>query len=222
MDYHAFPHALPHAILITSACHAGQRRARPHMSIRGVTEKPQVPYSAKPDARKLRLSVALLPSINKVLVQPFSGTTYAKYRAKKEYHTKKGAKAESLTSEEYVDILARIKRVLRRSHRNKKRHAYLIHDRDPAHLTEEAAQEVEGTGIQLMTLPPRSPDLDPLNYAVFAHSKTWLKRQNLPDWDNRCEIYIEHLKHLDPVTQTAGYRARLKKVIAAKGGHIED
>lgn len=156
------------------------------------------------------------------MVQPISGTTWAAYKPAKLYETKQHKPATALTGAEYSDFIRRVFHEIRRSPKPKGRQLIFIHDRSTAHQTSQVKQQFPGTEVQVQLLPPRSPDLDPLDYAVFAHSKNWLKKQNIKDWDQRCGELVKHLKGLDPVIQTAGYRRRLQKVIQAEGGHIED
>lgn len=72
-------------------------------------------------------------------------------------------------------------------------------------------------------LPPRSPDLDPLDYCVFGHCKLSVGRRdtiNLLGFTRKCTALIQRLESLDAKVQTAGFKSRLKRVIDAKGGHI--
>lgn len=59
----------------------------------------------------------------------------------------------------------------KKSPKPKGRQLIFIHDRSPAHRTKHVEQQFLGPDIQVQLLPPRSADLDPLDYAVFAHTK---------------------------------------------------
>ena len=47
----------------------------------------------------------------------------------------------------------------------------LVHDRDPSHKVRAVRCFLEARGIYNAMLPPRSPDLDPLDYCVFGNAK---------------------------------------------------
>lgn len=167
----------------------------------------------------LRLAVALIPSRGAVHVQTLTGTTGKKLKPAVQYHTQKGQRAKGLTSREYEGfmkgVLARLKG--RGPH-------IIIHDRDPSHMGAGVKDIIKQAGHNLFVLPPRSPDLDPLDYAVFGHAKNWLARVMPPgvtSWEKRCAAFISHLRGLDPVKQVGNYVARLEMVIAAQGGRIE-
>ena len=72
-------------------------------------------------------------------------------------------------------------------------------------------------------LPPRSPDLDPLDYAVFGQAKRIMETPrptSLESFNEACLKIIAKLQGMDAEVQTAGFRARLEMVVAARGGHI--
>lgn len=169
----------------------------------------------------LKLAVALMPAAKKMVVRPLSGTTWSKFKPAKQYVTKQRKAAASLTSAEYVDFLISVVGQISRS---TKKAMIIVHDRDPTHLSSDVVQLVVGKGLKLMVLPPRSPDLNPLDYAVFSNSKAWLER-NRPgerwDWDSRCTAFVQHIQKINPAAQVAGYVKRLEAVVAASGGHIE-
>ena len=152
-----------------------------------------------------------------------TGTTCPTLMPTKQYNTKKGDTATSMTSAEYVDVLEGIFRTTSGMRRLPKP-AIFFHDRDPSHLPDEVAQVIRDHGMQPELLPPRSPDLDPLDYAVFGHSKRWWRRNFPPvgsSWDVRCAAFVKHLEGLDPSVQVAHYVSRLHRVVDEEGGHIE-
>lgn len=155
-----------------------------------------------------------------MVVQAFSGTTWSGYAPTKQYINRKKQVATDLTGAEYADFIQKVLRRFRRESSSKQRKLIFVWDRDPAHGSREVKQLLAGTGVQVEILPPRSPDLDPLDYAVFGHSKNWLARGGIADWDQRCTAFVKHLESLDAKRQVAGYTRRLLQVVAARGGHI--
>lgn len=172
---------------------------------------------------KLKVAVALIPALGVTHVRPLTGTTCASLKPAKQYYTKasKGNKiATSMTQAEYMDFAAEVLELLK----EKGCKVIWVHDRDRAHLGEAATQQIQDQGHKVMVLPPRSPDLDPLDYAVFGHSKLWLERNEGVRklvWDDKCSAFIDHIKRLDPGRQMAGLKKRLEMVIQENGGHIE-
>ena len=169
----------------------------------------------------LKLGVALMVEDEKVVVRTLSGTTWSGHMPTRQYLTRKGKAATALSAEEYMDLLGSIFKQVTRTATRKAGHLIFVHDRDPAHRTPEAERLIEDRGMLLKMLPPRSPDLMPLDYAVFPNSKRWLEKNKPADWDERCEKMVQHLKQLKPRVLVRGYTNRLKKVVEAKGGHIE-
>lgn len=194
----------------------------PCLSIKGLS--PPVPCLFTGMARgKLKVAVALLPAVGETLVKPLTGTTCAALKPSKKYYTiaSKGTKqATSMTAEEYTDFASAVLERLK----GQRRRLVWIHDRDTAHLRPVATEQLQNQKHLVKVLPPRSPDMDPLDYAVFGHSKQWLRRnaraQNM-SWDEQCSAFIKHLEGLDPRRQIAGFRKRLEMVIRENGGHIE-
>src|SRR3569833_2646539 len=86
-------------------------------------------------------------------------------------------------------------------------------------------QYLQAPGHMVMLLPPRSPDLAPLDYAVFGHSKTW-QQQHLSSakysWGERCTAFVKHLEQIDPVRQIGHYMSRLHKKNKKNKSHIQE
>ena len=208
---HAFPLQLP-ATAVT--------RCPPHLLIPRLMEKPQRLYTAAAANRgTLKLAVALIPSKGLIYMQGLTSTTCSQFMPSKKFTTKTGQTASSFTSMEYMDFL---KHVLSRAGRRQR--VVLVHDREPCHLSAEVGELMREHGHTIMTLPPRSPDLDPLDYAVFGTAKRWLAR-NWPagqhDFSARCDAFHSHIASMDPGVLIRGYQLRLRKVLQQKGGHIE-
>ena len=102
--------------------------------------------------------------------------------------------------------------------------ASLLHDRDPAHQSKEFAAFAERSGIRVAVLPPRSPDLDPLDYGVFGTVKNQLEKeveQKGLDWSQRCSRLVELLEGFNPDAAIIALPGRIERCIAARGGHFE-
>ena len=142
------------------------RRCIPHLFIRGYMRPPQRSFTAGPRG-KMKLAVALIPATGSTYVKAVSGTTCPDLKPEKQYTTKasKGKKiATSMTEAEYLDFIHDVLDRLPRRHGR----VIWVHDRDSAHRGPAVAQLFRERSVTLMTLPPRSPDLDPLDYAVFV------------------------------------------------------
>lgn len=192
------------------------------MSIDGMMQPIQRTFTAEAHG-KLKIAVALIPALGVTHVKPLIGTTCAALKPSKQYYTKasKGKElATSMTAEEYMDFTAEVMKLLE----EKACKVIWVHDRDHAHLEEAVTPQIQHQGHTVMVLPPRSPDLDPLDYAVFGHSKLWLKRDarvRQLSWDDKCLAFVNHIKSLDPSRQMAGLKKRMELVIQENGGHFE-
>ncbi len=94
----------------------------------------------------------------------------------------------------------------------------IVHDRDPTHLSSQVVQLVV---VKVMVLPPRSPDLNPLDYAVISNNKRRLERNRPGDWDSRRTAMVEHIQKTNPYAHAVGYAKILESVIAAKEGLVD-
>ena len=136
--------------------------------------------------------------------------------------SKHGQPAKSLTSEENIDFLHVLLRKLGRGVHKVAGKMIIVHDRDPSHQSADAVKLVETMGLNLMLLPPRSPDRMPLDYTAFPNVKRRLEKNKPADWDARCSMFAELIRGLQPAQLVQGYIERLEKVIAVQGGHVED
>ena len=167
----------------------------------------------------LKLGVALIPSTGTVHVQPLAGTTGHRLRPSQKFTTQKGTRASSLSSGEYESFIRNVLGRLKRGVQH-----FIIHDREPAHRGIRVRQLIERAVHTAILLPPRSPDMDPLDYAVFDQAKNWLAKErpsHATSWEKRVRGLLAYVNRLDPVRLVAGYGARLAKVLTRKGGRIE-
>ena len=197
------------------------KRCPPHLRVPVLMPLVDRHFQAELHRGMLKVGVALLPRAGKTIVKGLSGTTCAEFRPSKHYQTKAGKPATSLTSAEYLDFIKEVLSQLK-PHRES---IIWVHDRDPSHRTHAVTQYLESQGHKVMLLPPRSPDLDPLDYAVFGHAKAWLERtmpSSMSSWEQRCSAFVKHLQGISPQKQVEHYIQRLELVLEENGGHIEE
>lgn len=75
-----------------------------------------------------------------------------------------------------------------------------------------------------MLLPPRSPDLDPLDYGVFGAAKRRLREERVRGkvgFDEACKHFMEDLQALDATRIIEQLPLRLQACIESRGAHIE-
>jgi hypothetical protein len=100
----------------------------------------------------------------------------------------------------------------------------LVHDKDSVHTSVQTTKFAARHCIELIELPARSPDLDPLDYGLFgAVKRDWQKRvfRERLDWDAQCASFIQMLLDADATTAIEGLPARIQKCIDAGGAHFE-
>jgi len=100
----------------------------------------------------------------------------------------------------------------------------LLHDRDPAHISKEFQRFAASYGVQAELLPPKSPDLDPLDYGVFGPAQKKLDRElelRQMTWDQQCSFLEGAIKQADTDAAIMALPKRIQLCIAAKGGHFE-
>jgi hypothetical protein len=198
------------------------KRCTPHLLIPSLMEKPAKHFSSPGHRGVLKLGVAMIGHATKMFVRTLSGTTTEGMKPAMQFTTKKGGKAAtSLTAKEYTAFISSgLGHVRRRSGPY-----VLVHDREPAHRSMDVKRLVEGAGHMIMLLPPRSPDLDPLDYGVFGGAKAWLERERPAgptySWRDRCTAFMDHIQRLQPRNVIGDYQARLRQILTRNGGPIE-
>jgi hypothetical protein len=100
----------------------------------------------------------------------------------------------------------------------------LLHDRHPAHKSKRTMQWLTLLGIEVITLPPKSPDLNPIENIwgvisrhVFEGMQTYNSKQTLLEavkaaWNEVTSNHSFRQNLVDSMTR------RLKAVVRAKGG----
>lgn len=100
----------------------------------------------------------------------------------------------------------------------------LVHDRDPAHTSNAFKALSSSKDINVVTLPSKAPDLDPLDYGVFGNVKReWQRRvwQKDMSWDEQCQLAIKLLQRFDASACIAALPYRMQQCIDARGWHFE-
>jgi hypothetical protein len=100
----------------------------------------------------------------------------------------------------------------------------LLHDRDGAHNSKAAKSFAAHYNVNAVLLPPRSPDLNPLDYGVFGPAQKKLDRameERRLSWEEQCAFLETALKDADTDAAIKVLPGRIARCIAAKGGHFE-
>lgn len=100
----------------------------------------------------------------------------------------------------------------------------LVHDRDSVHTSGETAKFAGAHGIELVQLPARAADLDPLDYGVFgAVKREWRRRVHMEQlaWEAQCSLLIQLLENADVTAAIEAFPSRIQKCLEAEGGHFE-
>lgn len=100
----------------------------------------------------------------------------------------------------------------------------LVHDREPAHTSAVFQSFATTYNISAVLLPPRSPDLNPLDYGVFgaAQKKLDAEMERRPmSFTQQCAFLEGAIKQADTDAVIAALHQRIKRCIAAGGGHFE-
>ena len=196
------------------------------MLMNGVTQPRERMHVSKPLRATMKIIVALIPGLDRVVVRPVGGTTKnTGLQPAVVFNKQDGTIAKSFGGEEHLDFLKLIFEEIYQTREASSQgpSLALVHDRDPAHHDTRVKEYLEKRRIENCMLPARSPDLDPLDYCVFGHCKRSVGRwdtTSLQGFNDKCRALIKHLQSLDAEVQTAGFKARLQRVIDAKGGHI--
>lgn len=194
------------------------------MYIPGVSSLPQ-----KKDSNKIHRRVNnLLVGINKkkgVYVKDLTGTSYVGYQQDTTYTTKTGKPAKAITTDEYCKVATEaVKNLSYKRTRNQQVPKYtLVHDRATVHRNKKVNKVMEELNVRVVLAPPRSPDLMPLDYAIFGRARLDLDKNEVrgETWDGRCARFREILRRSRVAAAIDAYPERLKACIRASGGHIE-
>ena len=100
----------------------------------------------------------------------------------------------------------------------------LVHDLDSAHTSNAFKQFASASNIEVVQLPAKAPDLDPLDYGVFGPVKRAWEKQVWADrlgWDAQCQLLIQLLEACNPTAAIKALPSRIEQCIESKGWHFE-
>jgi hypothetical protein len=129
-----------------------------------------------------------------------------------------GKDAKMVTKPEYMDcVRGAVQHFTENSlaFRRLKGPIYLVHDRSTTH----PSHPIPGCPWVVVSHPPHSPDLMPLDYGIFGTAKQELDRRatRAMPWADKVQLYKDILM-AGPVQATIkAYESRLKACIAAGG-----
>lgn len=144
------------------------------------------------------------------------------------YRTGKNPNKATLTGVAYKSIMHRVLlgtgNVRDGSMQRPRRPINLLHDRDPAHTSHAFRDWAAAYNINAVLLPPRSPDLDPLDYGVFGAAQrsldSELERSPL-SFQQQCAHMRQRIEQTNTDAAFAALPGRITRCIAARGWHFE-
>lgn len=202
------------------------------MSIRGLTPEPTVFYSDSSKGHSLKLAVAIMLGYAPY-VKILTGSKYDGCPPLKTYTKTAGDRDvvyTGMSSQEYIDFLVEalahfeaLRQGLMQSPSLR-----IVHDRARPHTAKATTEWAARVGVQILTLPPRSPDLDPLDYGVFGSFKAKLfsdarvGRKQPWDWNKMCRKAVKRMRKFCADEAIMQYPRRVRACIAENGCHIKN
>lgn len=207
---------------------AEQKRVPHHLSIRGITLDPQHFYVDYKDRKALKVACAvMLGAPTSSYVQQLTGTEYEGCPDIDVYKkaTEQDVDYTALSAPEYRNFLQRALKHFNRQVPGLRRNPKLriIHDRAKPHTSKLVTQWAQQEGYKVHVLPPRSPDMDPLDYGIFGPFKTWLQMGAAVGgwtWSNKCRKAVAYLEKVDVAPTVKEFPQRLQACIEAEGHHL--
>lgn len=203
---------------------AGQAHVVPHLSVPGVTAVPQRLHVDQPRRRNLNLAVACCMA-GGVYCQEVTGTQYDGYTPAKQYQYPNGKPYASMGAEEYCYFLdSAMEHFKKQLHfRSRKGQALLVHDKSTVHTSKVVQQHLDSRHLEVMVMPPRSPDMQPLDYGIFSTCKTKLAKHlgRTQAWTPRVLELKDLIVNADIAPPIRGIVGRLEACVSSGGGHIE-
>jgi hypothetical protein len=214
----------PETIPLTNPIHAGQRHVPGHIMIPQLMQRPQRAHTDNPRTKSLVLGVAVCMA-GGIYMKDMTGTQYDGMQPIKPYYNRDGQPCKRYGGEEYSDFLRDAFRNFMgvTEFRRQSQHALVVHDRSKAHTSGAAALALSQLQLKAQLLPPRSPDLQPLDYGIFSTSKVKLARElgARSDWSRRVAT-LKNLIRASPYQQSIlQFEKRLKACINVGGQHID-
>ena len=213
--------------------HAGQK-IKPHLIMRKVMQPPERYFASKQDSKALHV-IAFINLKGGMFVKLLTGSSVppdSKAHAMlpcTTYYAKSGQKAARMTATEYKDCVEAAveyfapkggSRALRTGWLKQQ---ILVQDRSTCHPRESFKLRNFGTKLKTITAPPRSPDMMPLDYAVFGTVKRELmsKVRMEAAWGVRVEYFLEALQRFNPKAAIQSYPSRLLACARKGGGRVD-
>ena len=97
-------------------------------------------------------------------------------------------------------------------------------DRDPYHAAKRTVAFPAPHGVDVLVLPAKAPDLDPLDYGVFSNVKrAWQRvvRRDRPGWEEQKSLFVRLLNEFNVDAAVKQMPSRIRKCIEAKGRWFE-
>lgn len=176
--------------------------------------------------KRLKLLVGLRLGRAPAVVH-LTGSKYAGCPDVPAYATGGGDDSRDMTAREYIAAIEAVLQqlgfnVARKSPRGR---PVLCHDRCPAHKSHLVTEYLKSIRVHNLMLPPRSPDLDPLDYGVFGPAKLKMLKARVGaahlSWDEACAWFVQHLKQLNTDNTVLDFERRLKACKMVAGDHFE-
>jgi hypothetical protein len=101
---------------------------------------------------------------------------------------------------------------------------FVCHDRATVHRAPCVNTVLTKHGVDQLLLPPRSPDLCPLDYGVFGAAKRWWAKQRDGQrwgWDDLCVGVVEYMRGMNTDAIVSRIVGRWERCVQAGGGHFE-
>jgi hypothetical protein len=177
-------------------------------------------------AKRSNLKLAVACSLaGGVYIQEVTGTDYDGHQQETDYLDAVGDPHSSMGAEEYCDFLQRAWKAFNKSTEFRRRNwqAMLVHDRSTTHNNLLVKATLKKLNLREQLLPPRSPDLQPLDYGVFSTSKNKLQQasERHDDWTQRAIALKKHIREAPFPRIIAQFPQRLEACIRAGGSHID-
>jgi hypothetical protein len=205
-------------------CFAGQRHTQGYLFILGTgMRRPQRKHEDRPSGDAVRLAVACCYN-GGMFCKEVTGTKYPGYE-QKQYSKQHGEPYKKMGAEEYADFMQAAWRhfMADTGFRRRSHEAWVLHDRDPAHKSSTVKSLLKQLHLPAELLPPRSPDLMPLDYGIFGNCKRQARQQSppQPDWASTAIDFRKRVENAPFEKTIKQFPFRLKACIAAGGQHFE-
>lgn len=211
---------------------AGHRHSIPHLYIAGRSPRPAMRFDDDQEQRSFMVAVCVRLGRRNVVVHlptPEEVVTRAKKKKGSVWVSPQVTACSPLTSKSYcrrvlMELVKAGQQVIGARRHSPRRPVKLVHDKDSVHTSKETRAFAARHNMELIELPARSPDLDPLDYGVFgAVKREWQRRVSKEQlsWSDQCSLLIELLEQADASAAIKALLSRIQKCKSAAGSHFE-